>query len=73
MKVFRLAGAVAVVHGLEDIGLLSLGRFLPVPIWAMYLIGLFISTVLLTFVVDKLIMKRLDGSRSERANRTDSD
>lgn len=68
--IFKLAGSVAVIHALEDIGLLSIGRFLPVPIWAMYLIGIFVSTVLLTFIIDKVIVKNLDGPRP---NRTDSD
>ena len=39
-KWLRVGLLVSVVHGLEDIALLSIGRFLPVPVWAMYIIGL---------------------------------
>ena len=46
---------VAVVHGLEDVALLSLGRFLPVPIWAMYAIGLSVSIVILTKLLKHLL------------------
>ena len=48
---------VAVVHGLEDVALLSLGRFLPVPIWAMYLIGLTVSVIVLTNLLNRLMCK----------------
>ena len=53
----RVGGLVAVVHGLEDVGLLSLGRFLPVPLWAMYLIGLTLSTTVLTLLVNRLLRR----------------
>lgn len=52
---------VAVVHGLEDVGLLSLGRFLPVPLWAMYLIGLTLSTTVLTLLVNRLLREVKPG------------
>ena len=48
---------VAVVHGLEDVALLSLGRFLPVPVWAMYLIGLSVSVIILTKLLNHLLPK----------------
>ena len=35
------------IHTLEDILLLSIGRFLPVPVWAMYTIGLLLSWLVL--------------------------
>ena len=34
---------VLMAHTLEDVVLLSIGRFLPVPVWAMYAIGLGLS------------------------------
>ena len=52
---FKLGLVVAVVHGLEDVALLSLGRFLPVPIWAMYAIGLSVSIVILTKLLKHLL------------------
>ena len=58
---FRVGMLVAVVHGLEDVALLSLGRFLPVPVWAMYLIGLSVSVVILTKLLNHLLCKaRID-------------
>lgn len=49
-----IAGSVGAVHGLEDVGLLTMGRFLPVPIWALYLIGLGVSMVVMTLIVTRL-------------------
>ena len=40
-------GGVMVVHGMEDCLLLSIGRFLPVPIPLMYAIGLLFSWLIL--------------------------
>ena len=45
---------VAVVHGLEDVALLSMGRFLPVPVWAMYAIGISVSVIVLTLLLNKI-------------------
>ena len=45
---------VSVVHGLEDVALLSIGRFLPVPVWAMYIIGIGASVTILTFLINRL-------------------
>ena len=42
-----MAGVIA-VHTIEDVILLSIGRFLPVPIWAMYAIGLLTSWLILS-------------------------
>ncbi len=50
----RIAGTVGLIHCCEDIALLSLGRFLPVPVWAMYIIGIALSTTILTFLIDKI-------------------
>jgi len=41
------------VHTLEDILLLSIGRFLPVPTLAMYAIGLIISWLVMAALVNK--------------------
>ena len=38
---------IMAAHGLEDVLLLSIGRFLPVPIPAMYAIGLLFSWLVL--------------------------
>ena len=35
------------IHTLEDVLLLSIGRFLPVPVWDMYTIGLLLSWLVL--------------------------
>lgn len=56
-NVVRIGFLVAVVHGLEDIALLSLGRFLPVPIWAMYLIGLAASVIILTNLLHHVVLR----------------
>ena len=54
----KVGGLVAVVHGLEDVALLSMGRFLPVPVWAMYVIGLTASVLILTNLLNRLVPKR---------------
>ena len=41
------------VHPLEDIMLLSIGRFLPVPTIAMYAIGLVVSWIVMAALVKK--------------------
>jgi VIT1/CCC1 family predicted Fe2+/Mn2+ transporter len=53
----ELAAIVVVVHLLEDATILSVGRFLPVPIWAVYSIGLGISAVILTGVFQRLMRR----------------
>ena len=53
-KWLRVGLLVSVVHGLEDIALLSIGRFLPVPVWAMYIIGIGASVTILTLLINKL-------------------
>ena len=52
-----MGSLVTVVHGLEDVAFLSLGRFLPVPVWAMYAIGLTASVLILTNLLNRLIPK----------------
>tara|TARA_R110002020_G_scaffold295453_1_gene511090 strand:+ start:404 stop:637 length:234 start_codon:yes stop_codon:yes gene_type:complete len=41
------------VHTLEDVMLLSIGRFLPVPTVLMYIIGLMTSWIVMAFLVKK--------------------
>ena len=57
---FRMGLLVAVIHSLEDVLLLSLGRFLPVPLWALYVIGIAVSTLLLTVLIGR-ITRRVSG------------
>ena len=57
---FRMGLLVAVIHGLEDVALLSLGRFLPVPVWALYVIGVALSATVLTLLIGRLT-RRLAG------------
>ena len=57
---FRMGLLVAVIHGLEDVALLSLGRFLPVPVWALYVVGVAVSATVLTVLIGRLT-RRLAG------------
>ena len=50
------------VHTLEDILLLSIGRFLPVPTLAMYAIGLIISWLVMAALVNKFGGKHQHGT-----------
>ena len=50
----QLAGTVGVVHAGEDIMLMSLGRWLEVDVWLLFLIGVVISTTVLTIVINKI-------------------
>ena len=47
-------GVVGVIHAAEDIFLLSLGRWLEVDVWLLFLIGVVISTTVLTIVINKI-------------------
>ena len=53
-RLAQLAGTVGIIHAGEDIFLLSLGRWLEVDVWLLYLIGVGISTTLLTIVISKV-------------------
>ena len=53
----RVGLLVALIHGAEDVALLTMGRFLPVPIWAMYAIGLTVSAIVMTKVIQRLTQK----------------
>ena len=43
------------IHTLEDVLLMSIGRFLPVPLLAMYGLGLVISWLLMGCIVNRLL------------------
>ena len=45
------------IHTLEDVLLLSIGRFLPVPLLAMYALGLIISWLLMGCIVNRVLNK----------------
>ena len=45
------------IHTLEDIALMSIGRFVPFPLLAMYAIGLIISWLLMGCIVNGLYKK----------------
>jgi len=51
-RILKMGVVVAGVHGLEDVALLSMGRFLPVPIWAMYCIGIGASVTIMTLLIN---------------------
>ena len=42
------------IHACEDALLLSIGRYLPVPAPFMYIIGIALSTILLSFIVRRI-------------------
>ena len=46
--------AAVSVHFLEDVALLSIGRFLPVPWWAMYIIGVGFSWLMLSLIIHRI-------------------
>ena len=45
------------VHTLEDVLLMSIGRFLPVPLIAMYALGLLISWLLMGCIVNRFLKR----------------
>jgi hypothetical protein len=51
----EIVGLMVVVHLLEDATILSIGRFLPVPVWLMYPIGMGVSAIILTGLFQKLM------------------
>ena len=42
------------VHFIEDGGLISIGRWLPMPWWAVYLIGIGFSWVMLAGIINRI-------------------
>lgn len=49
--------AAVSIHFVEDIMLLSIGRYLPVPWWAMYVIGVGFSWVMLALIINRIESK----------------
>lgn len=47
------------VHTLEDILLMSIGRFVPLPLLAMYALGLVLSWLVMGVIVNRLMGNRL--------------
>ena len=45
------------IHTLEDILLLSIGRFVPLPLFAMYGLGLIVSWLLMGCIVNKFFSR----------------
>ena len=45
-KLASLVGVVGLIHAAEDIFLMSLGRWLEVDVWLLYVIGIGVSTTL---------------------------
>ena len=43
------------IHTLEDILLMTIGRFAPLPLLAMYALGLFVSWLLMGCLVNKVV------------------
>jgi len=50
----RIAGIVVLVHLVEDASILSMGRFLPVPLYIMYPLGLGLRALVLTGVIQRI-------------------
>ena len=55
-KLARLVGAIGVVHAGEDILLMSLGRWLPVPVWLLFLVGVVLSAFVLTVLIRRFTL-----------------
>jgi Na+/glutamate symporter len=53
------------VHTLEDILLMSIGRFLPLPLLVMYAIGLCMSWLVMGVIVNRLMGNRLGSGGHE--------
>ena len=45
----------AIIHTLEDILLMSIGRFVPLPLFAMYALGLVVSWLVMGCLVNKVL------------------
>ena len=46
-----------IIHALEDILLMSIGRFVPLPLFAMYALGLIVSWLVMGVLVHRLLGK----------------
>ena len=45
---------MVLIHLVEDASILSMGRFLPVPLYIMYPLGLGLSAIILTGVIQRI-------------------
>ena len=46
------------VHFVEDVSLISIGRWLPLPWWAVYAIGILFSWIMLAGIINRLEYRR---------------
>ena len=46
------------VHFVEDVGLISIGRWLPLPWWAVYAIGIGFSWVMLAGIINRVEQRK---------------
>ena len=46
-----------VIHLMEDVALISLGRFLPLPVYVLYPVGLLVSAVVMREVIQRLLKR----------------
>jgi hypothetical protein len=63
MKYFRsmISGATLMalgVHFIEDVSLISIGRWLPLPWWTVYAIGIGFSWIMLAWIINRLEHRR---------------
>ena len=56
-RLLQLGGTVGIIHACEDVFLMSLGRWLDVPLWLLYIVGIAVSTILLTVIIDRVTLK----------------
>ena len=56
-RLLQLGGTVGVIHACEDVFLMSLGRWLDVPLWLLYVVGIVVSTTILTIIINKVTLK----------------
>ena len=59
MRYFRsmISGATLMalgVHFIEDVSLISIGRWLPLPWWTVYAIGIGFSWIMLAWIINRL-------------------
>ena len=63
MRYFRsmISGATLMalgVHFIEDVSLISIGRWLPLPWWTVYAIGIGFSWIMLAWIINRLEHRR---------------
>ena len=70
--VVSIAAVMVLIHMVEDTILLSIGRFLPLPVWSIYVIGLSLSTVMMTGFAHRIIMRKERDDHTHVCKRTGS-